>query len=214
MNFPRTGLYAITQPQGKTLDTVVDEVLAAIKGGAVVIQYRDKNPADALQFAGALLETCRACSVPLIINDNVQLAAQIGADGVHLGKTDGEIKVARKSLGKQAIIGVSCYNSVADAKVAEQKSADYVAFGRFFPSTSKPLAAPAALETLGKAKRVVRVPIVAIGGILPENGMQLLNAGADLVAVIGGVFNQHPEASARAYQVMFQNFADNSVEEC
>lgn len=203
MKFPTSGLYVITQCEQKSADTVVDEVAAAILGGAVLVQYRDKNPVDALYLARELVNICHRKNVPLIINDNIELAAAVGADGVHLGKDDGEIAEAGKQLGPDAIIGVSCYNSVEKAMTAQAHGATYAAFGRFFPSTSKPLAAPAAIATLQHAKQALTIPIVAIGGILPENGGQLLAAGADLLAVIGGVFESRPEQSARAYQSLF-----------
>ncbi len=203
IRLPTYGLYAITQPDNKTIDTLLEEVAAAIRGGAVIVQYRDKNPIDAVGTAAKLLELCRQQAVPLIINDNIELAASIGADGVHLGQTDGNIAQARKQLGQNAIIGVSCYNSLELASNAETEGASYVAFGRFFPSTSKPLAAPAQLQTLHQAKAKLNVPIVAIGGILPENGQSLLEAGADLLAVIGGLFDYEPEQSATAYKRLF-----------
>ena len=203
MKFPARGLYAITQTDHKSADIIINEVIAAIKGGAVVVQYRDKNPSDAIYLASELLKVCHRSNVPLLINDDVELAANIGADGVHIGKEDGAIAQARSRLGAKAIIGVSCYNFVDQAVDAERQGATYVAFGRFFPSTSKPLAAPAQLETLQQAKLKVSVPIVAIGGILPDNGGQLLTAGADLLAVIGGLFENDPEQSALAYQALF-----------
>ena len=203
MRFPARGLYAITQTDHKSADLIINEVIAAIKGGAVVVQYRDKNPSDAIYLASELLKACHRSNVPLLINDDVELAANIGADGVHIGKEDGAIAQARSRLGAKAIIGVSCYNFVDQAVDAERQGATYVAFGRFFPSTSKPLAAPAQLETLQQAKLKVSVPIVAIGGILPDNGGQLLTAGADLLAVIGGLFENDPEQSALAYQTLF-----------
>ena len=203
MRFPARGLYAITQTDHKSADLIINEVIAAIKGGAVVVQYRDKNPSDAIYLASELLKVCHRSNVPLLINDDVELAANIGADGVHIGKEDGAIAQARSRLGAKAIIGVSCYNFVDQAVDAERQGATYVAFGRFFPSTSKPLAAPAQLDTLRQAKLKVSVPIVAIGGILPDNGGQLLTAGADLLAVIGGLFENDPEQSALAYQTLF-----------
>jgi thiamine-phosphate pyrophosphorylase len=203
MSFPRAGLYAITQPEGKTTAQVVNEVAQAIAGGAVVIQYRDKNPQRDPALAEQLLSLCRAHAIPLIINDNIDLAARLGADGVHLGQHDASLRAARERLGAQAIIGVSCYNDVQLALEAEKQGADYVAFGRFFPSQSKPLASPAQMATLKQAKSLIHLPIVAIGGILPENGSLLLEAGADLLAVIGGVFTDNVEASARAYQALF-----------
>ena len=204
MRFPAHGLYAITQTHNKSGDTIINEVEAAIRGGAVIVQYRDKNPTDALFLAIDLVKICHKHRVPLIINDNVELAASAGADGVHIGKEDGAIAHARKRLGSDAIIGVSCYNFVEQALDAQGQGAAYVAFGRFFPSSSKPLAAPAKIETLQQAKLALKIPIVAIGGILPENGAELLAAGADLLAVIGGLFDSQPEQSARAYQALFK----------
>ncbi|MGZ5007832.1 MAG: thiamine phosphate synthase [Methylobacter sp.] len=204
MKFPTSGLYAITQTENKSGDTVINEVAAAIEGGAVIVQYRDKNPLDAPFLARELVKTCHRYNVPLLINDDVELAVLAGADGVHLGKEDGEVALARKRLGNDAIIGVSCYNFVEQAIAAQQQGATYAAFGRFFPSSSKPLAAPAQIETLRQAKRALTIPIVAIGGILPGNGEQLLEAGADLLAVIGGIFDDRPEQSARAYQTLFK----------
>jgi thiamine-phosphate pyrophosphorylase len=203
MRFPDRGLYAITQTINKSVDTIIDEVIAAIKGGAVIVQYRDKNPADALFLARELVKICHQHKVPLIINDDIELAARVGADGVHIGKEDGAIAQARMHLGNNAIIGVSCYNFVERAIEAQAQGATYIAFGRFFPSSSKPLAAPAQLETLQQGKLRLNIPIVAIGGILPKNGAQLLAAGADLLAVIGGLFDSEPEQSARAYQALF-----------
>lgn len=208
--FPARGLYAITQPQNnpnklKSIDALFEAVAAAIRGGASVIQYRDKNPVDAPYVARELVKICHQSEVPLIINDDIELAIISKADGVHLGKDDGEIIEARKHLGTTAIIGVSCYNSIERALTAQALGATYVAFGRFFPSSSKPLAAPADIDTLRQAKAVLHLPIVAIGGILPENGGQLLAAGTDLLAVIGGVFDYEPEQSTLAYQHLFDD---------
>ncbi|MCX7096383.1 MAG: thiamine phosphate synthase [Methylococcales bacterium] len=200
---PRHGLYAITQTDDKSADMILAEVAATIRGGAVLVQYRDKNPTDAFGLAQALLTLCHQSNVPLVINDDVDLALAIGADGVHIGKEDGAIAKARQRLGADAIIGASCYDSVALALDAQAQGASYVAFGRFFPSTSKPLAAPARIETLRQAKTAIHLPIVAIGGILPENGGALLAAGADMLAVIGGLFDHEPELSAKAYQALF-----------
>ena len=196
MRFPARGLYAITQTDNKSGDTIINEVEAAIIGGAVIVQYRDKNPDDAFFLAKELVKICHHHKIPLIINDDIELAARVGADGVHIGKEDGAIALARKHLGNKAIIGVSCYNFVECAVEAQAQGATYVAFGRFFPSSSKPLAVPAKIETLQQAKLLLDIPIVAIGGILPENGAQLLEVGADLFAVIGGLFDSQPEQSA------------------
>lgn len=151
MKLPTRGLYAITQCENKSADTILGEVDAAIRGGAVVVQYRDKNPANGLSLAKELVNICHRQNVPLLINDNVNLAIMVGADGVHLGKDDGDIAEARKCLGPDAIIGVSCYDKTEKAIAAQTRGASYVAFGRFFPSSSKPLAAPAKIATLQKA---------------------------------------------------------------
>lgn len=203
MKFPKRGLYAITQPEHRSIEQVLQGVEAALRGGAVVLQYRDKNPIDAVSLASQLLTLCHHYRVPLLINDSVELALAIGADGVHLGRDDGDILDARRRLGEDAIIGISCYNDISKACSAVTQGADYAAFGRFFPSGSKPLAAPADIATLQAAKQQISVPIVAIGGIVPENAGQLLTAGADLLAVIGGIFDHEPEAAARAYQALF-----------
>jgi thiamine-phosphate pyrophosphorylase len=203
MLFPRSGLYAITQMDGKSAAQVVKDVELVIVGGARVIQYRDKNPHRDSVLAGQLLALCHHYAISLIINDNIDLAAEIGADGVHLGKHDADMATAKQRLGEQAIIGVSCYNDVNLAIAAEKQGASYVAFGRFFPSQSKPLASPAQLETLHQAKTLIHLPIVAIGGILPSNGKCLIEAGADLLAVIGGVFTDNVKDSASAYQTLF-----------
>jgi thiamine-phosphate pyrophosphorylase len=203
MKFPASGLYAITQTGHKSPDTLLSEVAAAIRGGAIAVQYRDKHPLDALALGKALVKLCHQQRVPLLINDDVELALCTGADGVHIGKDDGHIAEARKHLGANAIIGVSCYDSVERAIEAQQHGANYVAFGRFFPSGSKPLAAPAHIETLKTARPLLHIPIVAIGGILPGKGAPLIAAGADVLAVIGGIFDHEPEQSARAYQSLF-----------
>lgn len=203
MKLPTRGLYAITQTEHKSSRTIIAEVEKVILGGAVVVQYRNKNPQDALFLAKELVKICHQYDVPLIINDDIELAIRVAADGVHLGEDDATVTEARQRLGKNAIIGVSCYNSVEKAIAAEKQGATYVALGRFFPSSSKPLASPAEINTLYEAKKMLTIPIVAIGGILPENGGQLLSAGADFLAVIGGLFTTHPEQSARAYSELF-----------
>ncbi len=202
--FPKKGLYAITLTENRSDATILSQAAAALQGGAVVLQYRDKRPSPSSHLAEQLLQLCHRYRVPLIINDDIELAAQLGADGVHLGKDDGDIRLAREKLGDSAIIGISCYNDLDKAIAMQQAGADYVAFGRFFPSSSKPLASPAQLETLRLARQRISLPIVAIGGILPENGSSLLQAGADLLAVIGGLFNHDdPQSAARQYRQLF-----------
>mgnify|MGYP006285215589 FL=1 len=199
MKFPRRGLYAITQTEHKSSSQILNEVELALKSGVAVLQYRDKQPLDALNLAQQLSRLCQQYSVPLIINDDVDLALKVGADGVHLGRDDASFDIARMRLGPEAIIGVSCYNDLKKAVLMAERGADYVAFGRFYPSGTKPLAAPADIATLTLARQVLNIPIVAIGGIIPENAQLLVDAGADLIAVVGGIFNDNPEKSVQNY---------------
>jgi thiamine-phosphate pyrophosphorylase len=202
--FPPTGLYAITAENHASPQALAEKVKAALRGGAKVIQYRSKSSLQPLQEARLLLTECKAFQVPLIINDDVELALAMGADGVHLGKDDGSIFEARKRLGGQALIGVSCYDSLERAVDAQAQGASYVAFGRFFPSANKPDAPCAQLETLTAAKQGLHLPIVAIGGITPENGLSLIKAGADVLAVIDGVFGaDDPQQRALAFKPLF-----------
>jgi thiamine-phosphate pyrophosphorylase len=184
------GLYAITDPRLCRGPGLLEAVAAAIAGGARVIQYRDKGTDGERRLAEAseLALLCRRHGVPLIVNDDVELAAAAGADGVHLGRDDPRIAAARARLGAGALIGVSCYDRLDLALEAQAAGADYVAFGRFFPSNSKPLAVPADLPLLRAARPMIHLPIAAIGGITPDNGGPLVTAGADLLAVIQGVF--------------------------
>jgi thiamine-phosphate pyrophosphorylase len=200
------GLYAITDSVCTPPATLCAQVELAILGGARLIQYRDKQAtaAQRLQRAAALLALCRAHRVPLIINDDIELAATTGADGVHLGEHDGAPALARARLGPQALIGVSCYDRLQRAEQAQAEGASYVAFGRFFPSHSKPAARHAPLELLTEARRRLALPIVAIGGITPHNGAQLVSAGANLLAVIHGVFcNTDPRRAATQYAELY-----------
>ena len=184
--FAPRGLYAITDGPRTDLLEVVAQALA---GGVRVLQYRDKT-ADAARRhaeATALKQLCDAHAAPLIVNDDVALAAAAGATGVHLGRDDGDVAAARAALGADAIIGVSCYDSLERARAAAAAGADYVAFGAFFPSPTKPLAVRASLDLL-RHSATLGVPRVAIGGITPDNAPSLIEAGADFLAVISAVF--------------------------
>ena len=202
------GLYAITDSTLIPPGQLTSSVARAIAGGASVIQYRDKQAPDPVRYreAAALATLCRQHGIPLIINDDAELAAAVDASGVHLGRTDPPIRQMRERLGPRAIIGVSCYNDLARAVTASQAGADYVAFGRFFPSHSKPHAPPAETAVLRRARRQLDLPIVAIGGITPGNGQSLLAAGANLLAVIHGVFGQPDiRAAAAQYAELFRD---------
>ena len=200
---PSRGLYAITD--GPRAD-LLQACAAALRGGAVILQYRDKS-ADARQRRGeaeALVALGARHAVPLIINDDIELAAAVGAAGVHLGEDDADIASARDRLGADAIIGVSCYDSLERAQRLAQSGADYLAFGAFFSSPTKPQARRATLDML-VAARALRKPLVAIGGITPDNAQALLDAGANFLAVVSGIFaNADPENAARRYTDLFQ----------
>ena len=200
------GLYAITDNQLSPGALLEASVAAALRGGARVIQYRDKSTDTTLRLreARALVDICHSHNALLIINDDVELAAACGADGVHLGKDDLDLAQARERLGGQTIIGLSCYNDLERARRAAHAGADYIAFGRFFPSRTKPNASAATPETLRAARRELALPLVAIGGITPDNGRLLIDAGADMLAVIHGVFGQPDiEAAARRFAELF-----------
>jgi thiamine-phosphate pyrophosphorylase len=205
-----TGLYAITPEHLAPGLTLPRQVELAIAGGARIIQYRTKSQDSAdgrdrrFAEARALCALCRAAGVPLIVNDDPALAAAVQANGVHLGRDDGTPAEARRLLGPKAIVGVSCYDRLDLAEAAQDAGADYVAFGSFFPSSTKPQAVRAHPDLLRRARRRIGLPLVAIGGITPENGAALIAAGADLLAVVSGVLGGHdPRAAARAYARLF-----------
>ena len=200
-----SGLYAITRETDDTAQLLV-AVTAALRGGAMAVQYRDKSADVARQHeqASELLVLCHRYNVPLIINDSLRLADLVGADGVHLGRADGSVHEARIVLGHDRIIGVSCYQSLPSALAAQAAGADYVAFGSFFPSLTKPDAGRAELVLLRQAARVIHRPIVAIGGITLQNAESLIMAGADSVAVIGALFDgRDTEAVASQFADLF-----------
>jgi len=206
------GLYAIADSHYLTPTAFVPAVSHAVAGGARVIQLRAKHldTPTRERIARELVALCRERGVPLLINDDVALAAVVGATGVHLGREDADIASARRALGARALIGVSCYNEIGRARAAAAAGADYVAFGRFFPSHTKPLAVQASLELLRAARTELSLPIVAIGGITPENGGSLIAAGADALAVIEGIFNQPDiRAAAARYARLFSTTADS-----
>lgn len=198
------GLYAIT-PDSDDRDALLRKVEAGLTGGARVIQYRNKTEgAPHLEMAKGIAALCRQFNAVFIVNDDVELALQTDADGVHLGRDDGDIAPARSSLGADRIIGVSCYGSLARALEAQAAGADYVAFGSMFPSPTKPQAPHAPFSLLTEARQVLQVPIVAIGGITLHNAPQVVDAGADAIAVISAVFDTPDIAqAAQAFSNLF-----------
>jgi thiamine-phosphate pyrophosphorylase len=201
--FP-SGVYAIT-PECADTALLLKKAEAALRGGVAAVQYREKTGDVALRHeqASELLALCQRHSVPLIINDDLRLADLTGADGVHLGKDDSSLREARLILGPEKIIGLSCYQSLDLAIAAQESGADYVAFGSFHPSPTKPQAVRASVDLLPRAA-ALRIPIVAIGGITVDNAKPLIDAGADAVAVISALFDAPDiESAARALNALF-----------
>ena len=221
IQWPIRGLYAIT-PEEPDTRRLLELAQAVLDQGAVLMQYRNKGTDAALRLEQALglKLTCLPHGVPLIVNDDVALARAIQADGVHLGEDDGDPRAARDELGSDALVGVSCYASIERALAAKSRGADYLAFGAFFPSPTKPCAHPSAVTTPTTTRRsgfstpadlsVLRqarrlgLPLVAIGGIGPDNVATLRDAGADLIAVISGLWSaRDPGEAARTYVAAF-----------
>jgi thiamine-phosphate pyrophosphorylase len=198
-NSPIRGLYAIT-PECASTAELIRKVAAALAGGVKVIQYRQKNQFADVQVLQAheLSKLCSAQNALLIINDNIELAIMVDAAGVHLGRNDMGLIAARGLLGKQKIIGISCYDQMQLAETAASAGADYIAFGAFFWSAVKPAAVRADHAMIHAAKKKFNLPIVAIGGISLQNAPTLLSAGADAVAVISDLFNA-PDITAKAF---------------
>ncbi len=200
------GLYAVT-PDEPEVAILIRKIRLALQGGARVLQYRNKIADATLQLrqASALRNLTREFNATFIINDDASLAAQVDADGVHLGGEDGSVAAARALLGETKLIGVSCYNRAPLALAAVQQGADYVAFGAFFPSSVKPEAVKAEVTMLRETRPEIQVPIVAIGGITRQNGAELVQAGADSLAVISALWDAPDiEASARGFSYLFE----------
>lgn len=235
MSLELRGLYAIADTQVLDDAHILAAVDAAIGGGARAVQYRDKiagsdfgqrsgatlapkgrapgmgraqthDAAARLHQARKISDLCRRHGVYFFINDDVTLAVKANAHGVHLGRDDLPLAQARAQLGADRLIGVSCYNELERALTAQRQGANYVAFGSFFPSRTKPQAVRAAPALLRAARLHLKIPVVAIGGITSENGAALIEAGADMLAVIEGVFAQPDiRAAAQRYAKLFKH---------
>lgn len=202
------GLYAITDSTLLADGRLLPYAEAALRGGARLLQYRDKsdNAATRLREADALRELCERHGATLLINDDAELAARLGV-GLHLGQEDGSLSAARALLGRRTIIGATCHASIELAEQARREGASYVAFGRFFNSSTKPGAPAATLEMLQQARQHIALPIVAIGGVTLDNTPQLIACGASLVAVVHALFAadsaNEVERRARAFSALF-----------
>ena len=200
------GLYAIT-PDIADTGLLLQKVEAALQGGINILQYRNKTASHKLQTqqARAILPLCRQYNVPLIINDSVKLCLTLDADGVHLGADDGNLSEVRVRIGSDKILGASCYNRFDLALSAQQAGANYVAFGAFFSSETKPNAPVASLSLLERAKLELQIPAVAIGGITLQNVAQAIQAGANAVAVINAIFNANDvKLSSQQFSLLFK----------
>lgn len=193
MNYSIKGLYIITDKKLIPRENFVATVQSAIIGGADIVQLREKqtNTREIMELGKNLLEVTRRHNVPLIINDYVDIALELDADGVHLGENDPEISFARKKLGKDKIIGVSCYDSLERGEYAVERGADYIVFGTPYYTPTKPDRKPTPVETLVIARQMFPdVPIFAIGGITESNAEEIISTGVDGIASITAVFKE------------------------
>jgi len=199
---PLKGLYVIADIDCAGADTIISKTEEVLSAGVKIIQYRDKvsTQSDRYKIAENLRKLTQAHNCLLLINDDTELAVSIDADGIHLGKDDMSIQEARSVLGDKKIIGASCYASYMNAKPVIEASANYIAFGSFFSSPTKPDAPRAEIELLQRAKQDFKVPVCAIGGITPQNAAPLIAAEADMIAVISSVFNaSSPKRAVQEY---------------
>lgn len=195
-----SGLYVITDKKLIVRDNFIQTVEKSIKGGARIVQLREKETFydEIILLAKELLKVTKKYDVPLIINDSPEIARETGADGVHLGGDDTSIDNARSLLGSEAIIGVSCYNQIERGLNAVKSGADYVAFGTPYSTPTKPEREPTSIEILNKAVNLINIPVFAIGGITKDNAKPILETGVDGIAVITSVFGSpDPETAAR-----------------
>lgn len=206
MDMPKSGgIYLISDSKNLAIDDLLDKTEKILDVGISLFQFRDKNSKYEIKKSTALkLQTlCKKYNTLFIINDDVVLAKEISADGVHLGRDDMDIEMARKILGDK-IIGFSCYNNLKDAITAEIMGADYIALGSFFNSPTKPEARKIAIDLLPIAKSKLNIPVVAIGGITPENGKQLVDNKVDFLAIISGIYASTDIInSVKAYKNLF-----------
>lgn len=198
-------LYAIT-PDLENTDDLLNRTRQVLEGGARLIQYRNKLAGDILlrEQARLLLQLCRKYQVPLIINDHLDLAIEIDADGLHVGQDDVSVAKARNQLGWNKIVGASCYNNLDLALQAEREGADYVAFGAFFSSLTKPNALSVPADLVHQAKKKVSVPIVGIGGIKLTNAKTVILAGCAAIAVCNDLFQtENIKVTATQFSQLF-----------
>jgi thiamine-phosphate pyrophosphorylase len=206
------GLYAVT-PDSEDGVWLRARVQQALRGGARVVQYRSKNPDQAFKLGQAreLAALCRSQGALFIVNDDLEIARECGAEGIHLGREDVSIATARARLGRGVVVGASCYGDLARAQECVDAGADYLAFGSFFASAVKPGAVRPSLAVLSEARRRWGLPLVAIGGLTPANAAPVLAAGADALAVISALFHVPDTfAAAQAFARLFEPRASSA----
>jgi thiamine-phosphate pyrophosphorylase len=199
------GLYLVT-PDWDDTERLLAATARALDGGAALVQYRNKTASDPqrAEQAGALLALCRRYARPLVINDRLDLCVQLDADGVHVGGTDAPVAAVRAALGADKIVGASCYGQFGLARAAQDAGASYVAFGGFYPSRVKVYEVSTSAQIVARAKAVLRVPVVVIGGMTVANALPLVGMEADMVAAISSVYAApDPYAAARGFAALF-----------
>jgi thiamine-phosphate pyrophosphorylase len=204
---PDRGLYAITDCENNSAIDLLEKTEEILNAGAVILQYRNKttDQEEKKKLAEELNILCKNFNVTFIINDDISLAKELKADGIHLGVQDADINTVRDILGN-VIVGISCYNNLDRAIKAQETGADYIAFGSFYYSQTKPDAKRAKINLISQAKSELKLPIVAIGGITPENGKVLVDAGADFLAVIIGLYSPTDTTNVtKAYLNLFNS---------
>jgi thiamine-phosphate pyrophosphorylase len=205
MNKNLKGLYLITDETLTPYDTIKTQLIPAFENGCKIVQLRNKHSGEEelLQTALKIKALCDEYNITYIINDNIDLVREIDADGVHIGRDDEELSLARRLLGKKKIIGVSCYGDVMLAKEMEHRGADYVAFGAFFTSSTKPNAPTINIDVMRQAKKLLRIPSCAIGGITLDNAPELISRDADMLAVISDVWQHDIATQCKQYESLF-----------
>ena len=202
------GLYTITDCVNLNTEQLIYKTELILQAGVAMLQYRNKHDDYSVRESQAheLKSLCDKFNVPFIINDDIELALAVHADGIHLGQEDIDCGEARALFDQQIIIGISCYNDLNRAVTAENKGASYIVFGAFSPTLTKKNTVQAEPELITKAKQRLELPVVAIGGITPENGGALIDAGADFLAVVSGIYSaDDPEHAVRSYLKLFNN---------
>jgi thiamine-phosphate pyrophosphorylase len=200
-----SGLYAITPDLNHTND-LLNKTRQVLEGGVKLVQYRNKSANDSLrrEQAKLLLPLCREHNALLIINDHLEIAIEIDADGVHVGKNDVSVSAAKNQLGQNKIVGTSCYNQLDLAMQAQKDGADYIAFGAFFSSLTKPNAVSVSISLVNQAQKALSIPIVGIGGIQLTNARTVIQSGCAAIAVCHDLFQaENIKATAEHYVQLF-----------